>query len=102
MDSNQVDRIWFYEQPDGTLYPPDYLSDADLKFDNFEWNDSHRPKKMEDIFIWDVKIGPNSNKETKEKGKVEKIESEASENTKGDKIKETKENDKMNTGKKTK
>jgi lipopolysaccharide export system protein LptA len=80
LDSNQVDRIWFYEKPDGTLYPPDYLSESELKFDNFEWNDFFRPKTMEDIFIWKSKMDNEENKQKQDKVKVEKIESEASKN----------------------
>ena len=49
---NEVDNIMFYKNPDGTLYPPFYLEEEELKFDNFEWNDKHRPKKREDIFVW--------------------------------------------------
>ena len=37
LDSNEVDRIWFYENPEGTLYPPDYLKPEELKFENFQW-----------------------------------------------------------------
>ncbi len=50
--NGEVDTIWFYENPEGMLYPPGFLEESDLKFDIFEWNDSHRPKKKDDVFIW--------------------------------------------------
>ncbi|NJO90806.1 MAG: hypothetical protein HC831_18955 [Chloroflexia bacterium] len=52
MANNEVDYINFYKNPEGTLYPPFYLADEELKFDNFEWNEHHRPKSKEDIFKW--------------------------------------------------
>jgi lipopolysaccharide export system protein LptA len=50
--NKEMDYIMFYKNPEGTLYPPYYLTDEEMKFDNFEWNEHHRPKSKEDIFKW--------------------------------------------------
>jgi lipopolysaccharide export system protein LptA len=55
LDSNRVDHFWFYEQPDGTLYPPNYLKNEELVFEGFAWFDHFRPKNKEDVFIWTTK-----------------------------------------------
>jgi len=52
MSKNEVDTIWFYTNPEGTLYPPNYLPAEDLKFENFVWYGKHRPKTKNDVFIW--------------------------------------------------
>ncbi len=52
MGKEQVEDIWFYENPEGTLYPPFTLKDEELKFNNFEWKDKLRPKNRRDIFVW--------------------------------------------------
>ncbi|MFN8254750.1 MAG: OstA-like protein [Bacteroidales bacterium] len=65
MNNNEVDTIWFYENPEGTLYPPDYLTEEDLFFDNFEWHAKQRPKNKNDIFIWYDE--PTQNKKTEQK-----------------------------------
>ncbi len=52
MGKEQVEDIWFYDNPEGTLYPPFSLKDEELKFPNFRWLDNHRPKNREDIFVW--------------------------------------------------
>lgn len=75
MDSNTVDKIWFYEKPEGTLYPPYYLKDEELKFDDFQWNEDFRPKTMEDIFSWESSKEENLTniENTKTKGDEKKL-----------------------------
>lgn len=53
MDSSEVDKIWFYDKPEGTLYPPDYLKDEELTFDNFQWLERFRPLNKNEIFVWE-------------------------------------------------
>lgn len=67
MANNELDRIKFYQTPDGTLYPPYYLKEEELKFDNFQWNENLRPKSKEDIFIWIVQEETNSDAKGKDK-----------------------------------
>ena len=73
MADNEVDHIWFYTNPAGTLYPPDYLKEPDLKLENFEWKEKFRPKTKEDIFIWqeddktEAKKGKNTENKSEEK-----------------------------------
>ena len=52
LNKSEVDTVWFYENPTGTLYPPKYLAEEELKFDIFQWNDKHRPKSKDDVFKW--------------------------------------------------
>lgn len=52
MLDNELDRMKFYKEPKGTLYPPFHLEDEELKFENFQWNEQHRPKNKDDIFVW--------------------------------------------------
>ncbi len=53
MGKEQVEDIWFYENPEGTLYPPFTLDKEELKFHNFIWYDKQRPKNRYDIFEWE-------------------------------------------------
>ncbi len=64
---NEVDTIWFYTNPEGTLYPPNYLTADELKFENFQWNDKHRPKTKNDVFVW-------INEQKKKESKIERKE----------------------------
>lgn len=52
MGANEVEDLWGYKNVESTLYPPFTLEPEELEFDNFEWNDKHRPKKRSDIFKW--------------------------------------------------
>lgn len=63
--NNELDWIMFYQNPTGTLYPPFFLKADELKFDNFQWNASQRPKTKDDIFVWvaeDTKAGTETEK----------------------------------------
>jgi lipopolysaccharide export system protein LptA len=75
MDSSQVDKIWFYQNPDATLYPPFYLPKEELVFENFQWLDKIRPKNKTDIFIWeDDGKSDDSIKKEADKNKTIKLE----------------------------
>jgi lipopolysaccharide export system protein LptA len=75
LDSNKVEKVWFYENPDATLYPPFYLEPGELLYENFQWLVNYRPKNKDEIFIWESKEA-NSKGENNEnnpiKGKEEK------------------------------
>lgn len=47
---NKPDEIVFISNPEGTLYPPDYLSKPEMILDGFIWQQEIRPKSREDIF----------------------------------------------------
>ena len=87
MSNNELDNIIFYKEPKGTLYPPFYLEDAELKFDNFEWNDHHRPKTKEDIFSWihEEKKKTTNTKKTVDLNAVDKLEDKKIGRKKGNK-----------------
>jgi len=76
MVNNELNRITFYKNPEGTLYPPFHLEDEELKFDNFEWNDHHRPKTKEDIFSWihETKKKSGKGKKTLDLNTVDQLE----------------------------
>ncbi len=49
--NNQVDRIKFFEQPQGNFYP---MQDADheaMKLEGFYWETTRRPMQVEDLFM---------------------------------------------------
>ncbi len=50
---NEMEKIWFYEQPEGTMYPPKDVSDDERVFKNFIWLKKFRPEKWQDVFIWE-------------------------------------------------
>jgi len=65
--NNEPDTIWFYENPEGTLYPPNYLTEDELKFEDFQWNEYQRPKSKKDVFIWNIEQKETETKENKKK-----------------------------------
>ncbi len=52
VDENQIDRIIFVDNPDATLHSPGRLSSEEKLLNHFRWFDDIRPKRKEDIFIW--------------------------------------------------
>ena len=52
MKDNKVDRIWFFEQPKGKIYPPLSLSIKETLLENFKWDIDYRPLNKDEIFIW--------------------------------------------------
>lgn len=48
----KVDKIWFYKNPKGTLFPLKGLTRRQQFIDGFIWYDKHRPRKREDVFVW--------------------------------------------------
>ncbi|MFM1876953.1 MAG: hypothetical protein RL266_2690 [Bacteroidota bacterium] len=49
---DKVKDITFLNQPDATLYPLNLVNIEDMKLDGFNWRESERPEKVEDIFKW--------------------------------------------------
>ncbi len=52
LKENKIDKIWFYTQPKGVIYPPYSLTESELYLPGFKWLDDYRPKSKEDVFIW--------------------------------------------------
>lgn len=52
IDSNEVRTISFLKKPDATLYPINKLKGKELRLKGFAWFGSARPRKKEDIFIY--------------------------------------------------
>ena len=53
LDSSEVRRITFITQPTATLYPLDQVDKKELIFAGFVWYGRLRPKRKEDIFVWE-------------------------------------------------
>lgn len=49
-EDSKVDRIWFYEKPDATFYPPNWLKGDEKILDGFKWLEAMRPKNRYEIF----------------------------------------------------
>ena len=52
IEDRQVSGIRFLSRPEANLIPPDELTDEDKLLRNFQWLDHRRPKKKEDVFVW--------------------------------------------------
>ncbi|MEN8118898.1 MAG: OstA-like protein [Bacteroidota bacterium] len=50
--NNEMEDIWFYDNPEGTMYPPKDVSSDERVFKNFMWLKKFRPEKWQDVFIW--------------------------------------------------
>jgi lipopolysaccharide export system protein LptA len=50
---NEIDKILFRPDTDGTFYPIDKFPEAQSKFENFMWYESYRPKNRFDVFRWE-------------------------------------------------
>ncbi len=53
MRDNEVQRIIYRNQPKSTMYPIGDLRPKEMVMKEFIWLDDQRPKKPEDIFIWE-------------------------------------------------
>ena len=53
--NNEMEKIWFYDHPEGTMYPPKDVSADERVFKNFMWLKKFRPEKWQDVFIWEKK-----------------------------------------------
>ncbi|RLD79363.1 MAG: hypothetical protein DRJ10_08930, partial [Bacteroidetes bacterium] len=51
--NNEMEKIWFYDNPEGTIYPPKDVSADERVFKNFIWLKKFRPEKWQDVFIWE-------------------------------------------------
>ena len=50
---NTIDKITFITEPEATLYPMGELDPKELLLRDFKWLEEKRPRKKEDIFIYD-------------------------------------------------
>lgn len=51
-DKNKIQMLAPYIKPKGKIYPPKDLPQDQRKIEGFKWFEAIRPKKKEDIFIW--------------------------------------------------
>ncbi len=54
LDSNEVKKIVFIDQPSGTLYPIQQVPAGDEKLKGFRWDPQFRPLRKEDIFVKNI------------------------------------------------
>jgi lipopolysaccharide export system protein LptA len=52
ISDQSIDRIWFYEKPDGHTIPLEMLLQEQMFLKDFRNLEEYRPKSKNDIFIW--------------------------------------------------
>jgi len=52
LNDNKIEKIWFYEKPDGETIPIEQVTNEQVTLKDFVWYDYIRPMKREDIFFW--------------------------------------------------
>ncbi|MCD6092300.1 MAG: hypothetical protein J7J72_12470 [Bacteroidales bacterium] len=62
LKDNKLETVTYKKEPKAKLYPPAQIPPDQLKLNGFEWLIERRPKKKEDIFIWE---GSESKKDEK-------------------------------------
>ncbi|OQY04254.1 MAG: hypothetical protein B6I20_03385 [Bacteroidetes bacterium 4572_117] len=53
MLDNEMEKIWYYGNPKGTIYPPKDLTESEKVVKGFKWLKQYRPQKWQDVFIWE-------------------------------------------------
>jgi len=53
-----ISDIFYFQQPDATLYPEKEYPKEELKLKDFKWLGKERPKSKSDIFIWEEEPAP--------------------------------------------
>ncbi len=51
-NEKKIEKIVFYEKPDGIIIPIEQLTEADAFLKDFRCLEQYRPKSKDDIFIW--------------------------------------------------
>lgn len=54
--NNEVEKIYFFTEPNATMYPMQQANSSDLQLEDFSWQEERRPKGVEDI----VRPGANA------------------------------------------
>lgn len=54
LKNQKLQNIVFRRQPIGTMYPLKDADEVSLLLGNFRWDEANRPRKREDIFIWNA------------------------------------------------
>lgn len=49
---DKINKIWFYEKPDGQTIPIEQIKNEQRYLRGFKWLYEFRPKSQEDIYIW--------------------------------------------------
>lgn len=57
LDSNEVRKIKFYQEPVSKLSPLDQIAKSELLLTGFSWRIKEKPMKPEDVFIWETSEG---------------------------------------------
>ena len=52
LSENKIERIWFFDKPDGETIPIDQVTNEQVFLKDFVWYDLIRPKNKFDIFFW--------------------------------------------------
>ncbi len=52
LKDNQISRVVYTTQPDGTYYPLEMFPPMEELLSDFKWLDQWRPLRWEDVFVW--------------------------------------------------
>jgi len=52
IDERQITDIFYFDRPEATLFPENEIQPNELKLRDFRWFENDRPRKRDDIFIW--------------------------------------------------
>ncbi|MEA2043284.1 MAG: OstA-like protein [Bacteroidota bacterium] len=69
LEDQEIDKIWFFENPEAVMKPPNSLSASEKNLIGFRREGKQRPKSKEDIFNWieppvkEEAVDDNSDKE---------------------------------------
>lgn len=53
-ENGELNRIWFYENPKGKMFPLNQITPENMYLDGFIWYQKYRPMKWSDIFDWET------------------------------------------------
>jgi lipopolysaccharide export system protein LptA len=53
LKNGNINKISFKVKPDGKTYPPSQFPEEEAKLGGFLWREEERPKKWQDIFVYD-------------------------------------------------
>ncbi len=58
INQRQISEIYYFQQPEATLYPEKEFPVEELKLKDFKWLGNQRPKSKYEIFLWEDEPQP--------------------------------------------
>lgn len=63
-NNGEIEFVKWFQKTTGALYPDNKISESEKTFPDFIWRDSEKPKKWQDIFIWEKSQKPETETES--------------------------------------